>query len=256
MNTDLQIFTNEQFGSVRVIDVNGDPWFVAKDVCEALEIDNVAMAANRLDDDERGISLIDTLGGPQRMSIVNEAGMYSLALSSRKPEAKAFKRWITHEVIPAIRKHGGYLTPDKLEEALMNPDVLIRLATDLKAAQQQRKELEAQNAKLLPKAEFYDAIIESTDTVEMATVAKVLNLGIGRTKLFEILRNNKILRCDNTPLQKYIDLGWFRCVESKYTKPGGGTFINVKTVVYQKGIDGILKLLNGLHKQEGLSFDT
>ena len=243
MNTDLQIFTNVKFGSVRAVEVEGEPWFVAADVCGALELDNVSMAVDRLDDDERGVSPIDTLGGMQRMKIVSESGLYALVLGSRKEEAKAFKRWVTHDIIPAIRKHGGYLTPSKIEEALLNPDVLIRLATDLKLAQEQRKALEAQNAVLLPKADFYDAVIESSDTIEMATVAKILNVGIGRNRLFEILREQKILRDDNTPLQNYVDLGWFKCVESKYTKPDGGTFINVKTVVYQKGIDGILKLL-------------
>ena len=255
MNTDLQIFTNDQFGNVRMV-VDGETvLFCGADVAKALGYSNPSKA---LSDHCKGVTkrYTPTASGAQEMSFIPEGDVYRLIVRSNLPESVRFEKWLFEEVIPSIRKHGGYLTPDKLEEALMNPDVLIRLATDLKSAQQQRKELEAQNAKLLPKAEFYDAIIESTDTVEMATVAKVLNLGIGRTKLFEILRENKILRCDNTPLQKYIDLGWFRCIESKYTKPGGGTFINVKTVVYQKGIDGILKLLNGLHKQEGLTFDT
>ena len=243
MNTDVQIFNSDQFGSIRAVDVNGDPWFVAADVCRALELDNVSMAVERLDDDERGVSPIDTLGGMQKMKIVSESGLYSLVLGSRKPEAKSFKRWIVHDVVPAIRKHGGYLSDVKIEEALLNPDVLIRLATDLKLEREQRKALEMQNAALLPKADFYDAVIESTDTIEMATVAKILNVGIGRNRLFELLREQKVLRDDNTPLQYYVDLKWFKCVESKYTKPDGGVFVNVKTVVYQKGIDGILKLL-------------
>ena len=96
---------------------------------------------------------------------------------------------------------------------------------------------------MLPKADFYDAVIESSDTIEMATVAKILNVGIGRNRLFEILREQKVLRDDNTPLQYYVDLKWFKCVESNYKNRDGVTFVNVKTVVYQKGIDGILKLL-------------
>lgn len=122
-------------------------------------------------------------------------------------------------------------------------DPVSIMARALQYAEKQIDSLKNTNATLLPKAEFYDAVIESTDTIEMATVAKILNVGIGRNRLFEILREQKILRDDNTPLQNYVDLGWFKCVESKYTKPDGGTFINVKTVVYQKGIDGILKLL-------------
>lgn len=264
MNTDLQIFTNEQFGSIRAVEVDGEPWFIAKDVCESFGDMNHIRSVGRIDDsDKRSVPIVDNLGRTQTATAVNESGLYSLLFSMQPQKAnnggvsdaypievqdrianlRNFKRWVTHDIIPSIRKHGGYLTPDKIEEALLNPDVLIRLATELKTAQEQRKALEAQNSILLPKADFYDAIIESTDTIEMATVAKILNVGIGRNRLFEILREQKVLRYDNTPLQHFVDLAWFKCVESKYTKPDGGTFINVKTVVYQKGIDGILKLL-------------
>ena len=119
----------------------------------------------------------------------------------------------------------------------------LDVVAKLKQERDARLALEVKNAELLPKSEFYDAVIESTDTIEMATVAKILNVGIGRNRLFNILREQKVLRDDNTPMQHFVDLAWFKCVESKYTKPDGGTFINVKTVVYQKGIDGILKLL-------------
>lgn len=110
MKNKLMIFENEAFGKVRTLNLNGEPWFVAADVCKALELGNPSMTVERLDDDEKGISTIDTLGGKQRMAIINEPGLYSLVITSRKPEAKAFKRWITHEVIPAIRKHGVYIT--------------------------------------------------------------------------------------------------------------------------------------------------
>ena len=115
MENKLMIFENEAFGKVRTLNLNGEPWFVAADVCKALELGNPSMTVERLDDDEKGISTIDTLGGKQRMAIINEPGLYSLVITSRKPEAKAFKRWITHEVIPAIRKHGVYITDEKLK---------------------------------------------------------------------------------------------------------------------------------------------
>lgn len=105
---DMKIFENSEFGAVRVVDVNGEPWFVARDVCECLELTNTSQTLSYLDDDEKGITTNDTPGGQQEMSIVSEAGLYSLILRSRKPEAKAFKRWITHEVLPSIRKTGGY----------------------------------------------------------------------------------------------------------------------------------------------------
>lgn len=108
---ELQIFQSPEFGEVRTTVIDGEPWFVAADVCRALELSNSRMAISRLDDDEKGVSSTDTLGGKQEMQIVNEPGLYSLVLGSRKPEAKAFKRWITHEVIPAIRKTGSYQKP-------------------------------------------------------------------------------------------------------------------------------------------------
>ena len=104
---------------IRSVLVNDDPWFVAKDVCDVLDIANSRDAVGRLDDDERGVVSTDTLGGNQEMQAVNESGLYSLVLGSRKPEAKAFKRWITHEVIPSIRRHGAYLTPSTIEEVLL-----------------------------------------------------------------------------------------------------------------------------------------
>lgn len=110
----IKIFERQEFGQVRVVDVNGEPWFVARDVCECLELTNTSQTLSYLDDDEKGITTNDTPGGQQEMSIVSEAGLYSLILRSRKPEAKAFKRWITHEVLPAIRRtgqYGGYALP-------------------------------------------------------------------------------------------------------------------------------------------------
>lgn len=112
MKNNMQIFQNEAFGEIRTLLIDGEPWFVAADVCKALELGNPSMTVERLDDDEKGISTIDTLGGKQCMAIINEPGLYSLVITSRKPEAKAFKRWITHEVIPAIRKHGAYISPN------------------------------------------------------------------------------------------------------------------------------------------------
>ena len=111
MNNELQVFNSSEFGNVRVVQVDGEPWFVAADVCRALKISNSRDAVARLDDDEKGIGSTDTLGGKQGMQIINEPGLYTLVLGSRKPEAKTFKRWVTHEVLPTIRKTGSYKTP-------------------------------------------------------------------------------------------------------------------------------------------------
>lgn len=107
MENGIKVFERQEFGQVRVVDVNGEPWFVAKDVCDCLELD-LASGARGLDDDEKGLHTMQTPGGAQEMSIISEAGLYSLILRSRKPEAKAFKRWVTHDILPSIRKTGGY----------------------------------------------------------------------------------------------------------------------------------------------------
>lgn len=114
---EMQIFEKPEFGQIRTTVVDGDPWFVAVDVCRALEVGNSRQAVARLDDDEKGVISTDTLGGRQDVSIINEPGLYTLVLGSRKPEAKAFKRWITHEVLPSIRKTGAYATDSRLMEA-------------------------------------------------------------------------------------------------------------------------------------------
>lgn len=135
----MQVFSSQQFGNVRAIMRDGEPWFVAADICKALEIANNRDALTRIDDDEKGVALADTLGGKQEVTIVNEPGLYSLVLGSRKPEAKVFKRWVTHEVIPSIRKHGAYLTPEALERAMTDPDFTIGLLTALKSERESRK---------------------------------------------------------------------------------------------------------------------
>lgn len=233
----LTSFSHETFGSVRTLIKDGEPWFVAADVCKALEHSNSRMAIDRLDDDEKGVSSIYTPGGEQQMSIVNEPGLYSLVLGSRKPEAKAFKRWITHEVIPQIRKTGAYLSP------VIDSDMLFKMAEAMAAKEKQIKELEQQKALMSPKADFYDAVVESPDAVDMAVAAKTLNMGIGRNTMFKILRDEGILQHNNIPYQEYVDRGYFRCIESKFSMPDGSTHVNIKTVVHQKGLDFIRKTI-------------
>ena len=181
--SEIQVFTSSQFGEIRTIEKNGAPWFVAADVCRALEMSDVSMSLRRLDDDEKGTSSICTLGGQQEMSIVNEPGLYALVLGSRKPEAKAFKRWITHEVIPAIRMHGGYLTPEKVEEVLCNPDTIIQLATQLKESRAKVLHLETANSELTvqkqimqPKADYFDELVDRNLLTNFRETAKQLGI--------------------------------------------------------------------------------
>jgi len=222
---------------VRTVTIDGDPWWVAKDVCLILGIDgeNTKDSVAGLDDDEKAkISIssnrVNNLTRP--VWCVNEPGLYSLILRSRKPEAKDFKRWITHEVLPRIRKTGTYqLSGERL------------IAVALVEAQKILEESKAQIAYMKPKADFYDAVAGSKDAVEMKHVAKLLDKGIGRNRLFEFLRESGVLMADNTPYQSYIDRRYFRVIEQKYTTPEGETRINMKTLVYQKGIEFIKRLL-------------
>lgn len=143
MSNELQLFSNEEFGEVRVVEIEGEPWFVAKDICDVLGLSNTSSAISLLDDDERSKF---NLGRQGDTNIVNESGLHALILNSRKPEARKIRKWITSEVLPTIRKHGGYLTPQKIEEVLLNPDTLIRLATDLKEERARRIEAERTKA--------------------------------------------------------------------------------------------------------------
>lgn len=124
--SNIQIF-NYQSNEVRTVKMDGEPWFVLKDVCNILDINNASDVYNRLDDDEKGVAQIDTLGGRQKMSTVNESGLYHVILRSDKPEAAPFRKWVTSEVLPSIRKHGAYMTPETLQAAILNPDTMIQL---------------------------------------------------------------------------------------------------------------------------------
>ena len=176
MDNKLMTFENAAFGKIRTLTIDGEPWFVAADVCRALEIGNPSMAVERLDDDEKGISTIDTLGGKQRMTIINEPGLYSLVLSSRKPEAKAFRRWITHEVIPTIRKYGGYMTKSLLEQVLENPNLIYEFARRMLAEQQKNERLRQELAHAKPKADYYDAFIHPESCTNIRATAKELKV--------------------------------------------------------------------------------
>ncbi len=183
MNNDLIIFENAEFGRMRTFLKNGEPWFVVVDVCRALDIRNNRDALSRLDDDEKGVDLIDTPGGKQKATVVNESGLYTLAMGSRKPETKAFKRWITHEVLPSIRRHGAYITDSVLDHMDTHPELVSGYIRKLRkenakarAARQQVKELKKDNSLLKSKAEYYDAFIDPKDLTCLRYTAKELNV--------------------------------------------------------------------------------
>lgn len=244
----LQVF-NFDGNEVRTVLIDGEVWFVGKDIGGVLGYSNTRDAITRHVDELDQIILTSqntTLENmPNRGMVgVNESGVYALIFGSKLPEAIEVKRWVTSKVLPTIRKHGAYMTTEVIEKTLTNPDFIIGLATELKNLQEQNRSLEDKNKEMTPKALFFDQVASSKDAVEMGKVAKVLNIpGFGRNKLFEFLRNNGVLMKNNLPYQRYCDSRHFRVIETKYTTPEGEVKVSFKTLVYQKGLDYIRKLV-------------
>lgn len=232
---ELQVFNNAMFGNVRIILQDNEPWFVAKDVCDCLDLSNSRKALSRLEDDEKGVTLSDTLGGKQEMATVNEYGLYSLVLSSRKPEAKEFKRWITHDVLPSLRKYGTY----SMNIPRTLPDALKAYASEIEAHNQTKALLEEQKPKVL----FADAVSTSDTDILIGDLAKLLNQNghsIGQNRLFERLRNEGFLisrkgSSYNSPTQRAMEMGLFRIKETAITHSDGRVSINKTPKVTGKG---------------------
>ena len=191
---EIQSFSNEQFGTVRAIrDENGEPMFVAKDVCAVLELKNPRSTLALLDEDEKGVHIVDTPGGEQQMTIVSEPGFYKLVMRSRKPEAKAFQRWVTHEVLPALRREGGYMVAraDETPEELMARALKAADAT-LARVRDENARLTRRNQVLEPKAAFFDSVMESDGLISVRAAAKVLksyDREMGERRLRQMLRD-------------------------------------------------------------------
>lgn len=237
---DLKIFENKKFGKIRTVYQNEQILFIAADVCKALGLTNPTMSMQQLEEDERAKL---NLGRQGKTNVVNEYGLYNLVLASRKPEAKAFKRWITHEVIPAIRKHGGYLTPDKTEELLNDPDLIIQLATNLKEERAARSHAEQQLAVAKPKVLFADAVAASDSTILIGDLAKIIKQNghaVGQQRMFKWLREHgyliKRMGADyNSPTQKAMELGLFKIKETAITHSDGHVTVSKTVKVTGKG---------------------
>ncbi len=238
---ELKIFENEQFGQVRIaMDENGEPIFCLADLCLVLDL-TPSKVAQRLGEDVLSKYPLLTAGGIQQANFVNEDGLYDVILDSRKPEAKKFRKWITSEVLPSIRKTGSYSVQPKLPSYA---EALRQLADKV----EENERLQLENKEMKPKAEFFDTVADSKTAISMNDVAKVLGIkGMGRNNLFEFLRNEKILMSNNVPFQIYVDRGYFRVIEQKYMK-NGEPCMNIKTLVYQKGVDFISKTIKNKRK--------
>ena len=240
----IEIFKNKIFGEIRTLLINDEVWFVGKDVAEALGYSNPNDALKkRVDNEDKGVANCDTLGGKQGMTIINESGLYSLILSSKLPQAKEFKRWVTTEVIPSIRKHGGYLTPQKIEEILVNPDTLIHLATILKEEKEKNETLVLVNKQqeqiineLQPKATYYDLILQCSDLLSITQIAK--DYGRGGAWLNKKLADLKIqYKHRDTWLlySKYADKGYTSSTTHDYSDSKGIIHSKLHTYWTQKG---------------------
>ena len=237
MNQLTKFFNGKE---LRVIEKGNDIWFVAKDVCDILEIKNPSDALKRLDGDERARF---NLGRQGETNVVNEYGLYSLVLGSRKPEAKEFKRWITHEVIPSIRKHGAYMTPETIEKVLSDPDTIIQLATTLKEERAKRMQAEALIEKQKPKVLFADAVETSESSVLIGELAKILRqngIDIGQNRLFAWLRENGFLikqkgESYNLPTQYAMERGLFEIKKRTVNNPDGSVRVTRTPKVTGKG---------------------
>lgn len=233
---EVQVFDNEEFGSIRAIrDVDGEPTFVAKDVAKALGYRMASDMTRRLDEDEKGTRSVRTPGGDQEMAVITEAGLYAAVLGSKVPEAKAFKRWVTHEVLPALRRDGGYMVErhESPEETMARAVLLAQTTIDRQ---------KARIAELEPKALFADAVAASDGTCLVGELAKMLRqngVEVGQNRLFAMLREDGYLgnvgNNRNVPTQRSMEMGLFRIKETAVTHSDGHVTINRTPKVTGKG---------------------
>lgn len=235
---------------VRIITINDEPWFVGKDVADILGYSNSRKAlSDHVDDEDKGVTKSDTLGGNQNITIINESGLYSLILKSKKPEAKQFKRWVTSDVLPTIRKHGAYMTDSKLEEALLNPDTLINLATQLKQEREEKAQLRALNSTLAvenqimqPKAQYFDDLVERNLLTNFRDTAKMLKIKQNQF-INWLLENKYIYRDKKSKLMPYAQYNE-TLFEIKESKGATSAWKGSQTLITPTGRETFNLLLN------------
>ena len=242
----VQVFENTQFGKVRIVVIDGEPWLVGKDVTAALGYSNSRDAlAKRVDEEDKGVAKCDTLGGVQDVTVINESGLYSLVLSSKLPDAKKFRRWVTSEVLPSIRRNGGYITG---QESLTDTELLAKAFLVAQRTIDERnariRELEARNEANAPKVIFADAVSASGSSILIGDLAKLLKQNgvenMGQNRLFDWMRKNGYLirrkgTDYNMPTQRSMEMGLFRVKETAVTHSDGHVTVNKTPKVSGKG---------------------
>ena len=250
---DIRIFENPEFGSIRTVEVSGEAYLVGKDVAEILGYSN-ANKAIQMHVDEEDKKILDFKGFSHfgntlweendysSKTVINESGVYALVFGSKLPKAKEFKRWVTNEVLPSIRKHGAYMTDKTLHRAITEPDFLIQLATELKEEQEKRRQLEVDAAANRPKVLFAEAVETAQTSILIGDLAKLIKqngVDIGQKRLFEFLRQNGFLiksgLSKNMPTQKAMEHGLFEVKERTISNPDGSVRITKTTKVTGKG---------------------
>ena len=239
----LQVFKNDQFGEIRTVEIGGEPWFVGKDIAERLGYTNPQKAVrDHIDEEDKTLNESFTVNGTP-IVLINESGLYSLVLSSKLPTAKQFKRWVTSEVIPSIRKHGAYMTPETIEKVLLNPDTIINLASQLKSEREKRIALEGKVEEDKPKVIFADAVSTAKNSILIGELAKLLKqngVDMGQNRLFKWLREHGYLikreGLDyNMPTQRSMELGLFEIKETAITHADGHISISKTPKVTGRG---------------------
>lgn len=257
---ELQIFNSSEFGQIRTVIIDNEPWFVGKDVCEVFGDTNHKRSLSRIDDDEKGVSQIDTPGGKQNMTVINESGLYALLFQMQPQKAKGvsqndnlieeriqklnrFKKWVTSEVLPSIRKNGGYIAG---REQMSDSELMAKaLLVAQKQIEQRNSIIEQQKAKIeadKPKTIFADAVSASKTSILIGDLAKLIcqnGYKIGQKRLFEWLRENGYLiksgSSKNMPMQRYVEQGLFEIKESNVQNPDGSVRITKTTKITGKG---------------------
>ncbi|WP_318582905.1 phage antirepressor [Bacillus paranthracis] len=250
----LQVFNNEEFGQVRTVMQGEDVWFIAKDVAEVLEFSDTNAMTRHLDEDE--LMSVKLTGMNMKSTLMNESGLYSAILRSRKPQAKAFKKWVTSEVLPSIRKHGAYMTDQVLEQAITNPDFAIGLLTKLKEEKEKLAAAQQQIVQQQPLVTFAKACMQSNESLKVSEVAKLAakhNIKIGQRQLFTKLREwNLIFKRSTEPTQSAVEKGYFEIAQGVKQKPNGEPFTWTTTYVTPKGQAYIIDRLKKEQEQEAI----
>ena len=240
---EIQLFKNDRFGEVRVAGTSEEPLFCLADVCKAIGIANPRNVKDRLEaDDVHQMDTIDNLGRTQQVNYVTESGLYDVIIRSDSENAKPFRKWVTSEVLPSIRKHGAYLTESTLEKALLSPDYLIQLATQIKDERQKRIEAEQKVKEAAPAIAFTNAVQSANSSCLIGELAKIIaqnGYPIGEKRLFAWMRENGYLgrfgERYNIPNQQYIEQGLFELKKGVRSGSGGVLHTTITPKVTGKG---------------------